>query len=104
MIYPDEPTGNFGKRLALARRAHGLTAVQVAGMAGLLRSRISRLERGTADPSLDDLRRIVRAIGVDVAYLLATRPGADDAHAARHLRRKARKAPADPDDVAGTDW
>jgi transcriptional regulator with XRE-family HTH domain len=90
MIYPDEPTGNFGKRLALARRAHGLTAKQVAGATGLRQSRISGLERGRAAPSLDDLRRLIRVLRLDIDYLLATRD--DDAvHAARHLSRRTRK-------------
>lgn len=104
MIYPNEPTGNFGKRLAVARRAHSLTVKQVADKTGLRPDRISGLEHGRAAPSLDDLRRIVRATGIDMACLLATRDGADDAHAARHLKRRTRNASADPDDLIAPPW
>jgi transcriptional regulator with XRE-family HTH domain len=91
MNYPDEPTGNFGRRLALARRAHGLTSKQLADKTGLRQSRVSGLERGRAAPSLDDLRRLARVLRLNIDYLLATRVGDDDAHAGRHLKRRTRK-------------
>lgn len=98
MDYPDEPTGNFGIRLAAARRSAGLTSKEAADRTGLRPSRISGIERGRVTPSLDDLRRIARALKFDLCYLMATRPGSDDAHAARHMRRRKRIPRLDPDD------
>lgn len=75
-----ENPGSFAVRLFHARGAHppvGLTQAQLAERAGLQQSTIAHYEAGRREPSLSNLRRLVRATGQSADYLLATRPGVD---------------------------
>ncbi len=85
-----ESTGKFGDRLAAARVREGLSIADLARKSGLGAPRVSKLENGYVPPSVDDVRRLVRALHCEADYLLATRPGLDDAHASQHLRHRAR--------------
>lgn len=92
-----ESTGKFCDRLVAARVREGLTLQQLADKAGLGKPRVVKLENGYASPSVDDVRRLTRALNCEADYLLATRPGLDDAHADQHLRHRARNPRLIPD-------
>jgi transcriptional regulator with XRE-family HTH domain len=55
----------------MARKRAGLTQAELARRLGLTQSQLSRWERGKVDPSLETLRRIVRACGLDLTVGLA---------------------------------
>jgi transcriptional regulator with XRE-family HTH domain len=58
------------KRLRALRQAAGLTQVQLAEMAGLTQSFISRLEQGKTDVSVSHMVAIANAVGVRPSDLL----------------------------------
>lgn len=60
-----------GKRVAALRNAAGLTQVALAMRAGLDPSLVSRIERGSANPTLSTVEALAQALGVTVADLLA---------------------------------
>jgi transcriptional regulator with XRE-family HTH domain len=56
-----------------ARRRAGLTQRDLARGAGTSQAAIARIERGRAQPSVDTLRRLVRACGFELRFQLAPR-------------------------------
>jgi transcriptional regulator with XRE-family HTH domain len=52
----------LGVRIRELRTARGMTVVQLAAAAGVSTGLISQVERGLADPSLETLRKISRAL------------------------------------------
>jgi transcriptional regulator with XRE-family HTH domain len=75
-------SGAFATRLYLARTAVPLTQEALAERAGIQggQSTIAHYEAGRREPGLDNLRRLVWALGESADYLLATRPGTDEDH------------------------
>ncbi len=67
-------THSFGRRLARLRDKAGLTQEALAERAGLSRNFIGLLEAGRQTPSLDSLRSLQEALGVDIESLV-TGPG-----------------------------
>jgi ribosome-binding protein aMBF1 (putative translation factor) len=59
-----------GGRLAAARKARGLTQVQLSRQLGLPQSQISRIERHPDRTTVRTLKRIARALHVDVQQLI----------------------------------
>jgi putative transcriptional regulator len=59
----------FGARLRAARKAAGVTQVELAKRLGLQQNRISDYERGTV-PSVEIAARLARAIGVPLDSLV----------------------------------
>ena len=59
-----------GDLLREARLRAGLTQDELARRVGTARSQISRYERGDVLPSLETLRRLVRACGLDLGFRL----------------------------------
>lgn len=57
-----------GDLLREARLRAGLTQDELAERAGTARSQISRYERGDVLPSLETLRRLVRACGLELGF------------------------------------
>jgi hypothetical protein len=55
-----------GDLLREARLRAGLTQAELAQRAGTARSQISRYERGDVLPSLETLRRLIRACGLEL--------------------------------------
>ena len=51
-----------------ARLRAGLTHAELAERSGTARSQISRYERGDVLPSLETLRRLVRACGLELSF------------------------------------
>ncbi len=62
----------FCKKLRFLRKNHRprLTQQQLAAELGLTQRKISRMETGEAEPSLDDLRQLCRYYGVSADWLL----------------------------------
>ncbi len=59
-----------GRKLAEARKAKGLTQVQLSRKVGLPQSQISRIERNPDRTTLRTLKRIARALNTDVSLLV----------------------------------
>jgi transcriptional regulator with XRE-family HTH domain len=57
-----------GDLLREARLRAGLTQAELAQRAATARSQISRYERGDVLPSLETLRRLVRACGLELGF------------------------------------
>ena len=62
----------MSQQIRKARKASGLTQVELADKAGVTQAYIAALENGTRkNPSLDLLRKLAKALKTDVAELLA---------------------------------
>jgi transcriptional regulator with XRE-family HTH domain len=59
-----------GDLLREARLRAGLTQAELAERAETQRSQISRYERGDVLPSLETLRRLIRACGLELSFRL----------------------------------
>ncbi|WP_206427477.1 helix-turn-helix domain-containing protein [Leucobacter chromiireducens] len=68
-----EELAEVGVRLRAARRERGLTLVDLAGLAGISVSTLSRLESGKRQASLELLLPLTRELGIRVDDLLAPR-------------------------------
>ncbi|MBU1442761.1 MAG: helix-turn-helix domain-containing protein [Gammaproteobacteria bacterium] len=53
------------------RAARAISQEQLADLAGLHRTYVGSVERGERNVSLDNIERLARALGLDVAALLA---------------------------------
>ncbi len=60
-----------GALIREARRRAGLTQAELARRVGTTQSAVARLERGRTEPSLERLRAILRACGLDLQVRLA---------------------------------
>jgi transcriptional regulator with XRE-family HTH domain len=60
-----------GRRIRQIRTGKGISQVALAGLAGLERSNLSRIENGKAEPGLRTLRDISKALGVGLLDLLS---------------------------------
>lgn len=60
----------LGERLRLRRIQVGLTQVELAARAGLLRTSITNIEAGRQRPPLHVLYRLCFALGIDLAAIL----------------------------------
>jgi transcriptional regulator with XRE-family HTH domain len=61
---------SLGTRIQDLRRKRGLTTRELATGVQVTSSLISQIEHGKTSPSLDTLRRIAKALGVPLTYLL----------------------------------
>jgi len=59
----------FGQRIAVLRRAAGLSQEAFADRCGFARSYMSRIERGKANPSLDAIETLAGGLKVSVKAL-----------------------------------
>lgn len=66
---PASPAAVLGMRLRHARRVAGLTLLQLAQKAQCSESLISKIENGSATPSLASLHRLAVALGTNIAAL-----------------------------------
>lgn len=61
----------LASRIRAHRKARGLSASELARRAGLARTHVSLIERGTRrTPSIETVQAIARALGVSVSELL----------------------------------
>lgn len=97
--------GILARRIAAARRARGLTQVDLGAALGLNQRSISKYERGKAEPSHSSLRALAARLGVRVDYFFE----ADEGRAATMLadgsttEAQARFLPLFPQVWAGRD-
>lgn len=63
----------FGQRVKELRQASGLSQEAFADKCGFARSYMSRIERGTANPSLDAIEALAVALGVPTSRLFEER-------------------------------
>lgn len=75
---------DIGAGIRLARRAAGLSQATVARRATLSQATVSRIERGTATASLDDLAAVAGIVGLDLAAQLY--PGGSPVRDVAHVR------------------
>ncbi|WP_035374705.1 helix-turn-helix domain-containing protein [Pseudoduganella violaceinigra] len=62
----------FGERVKELRLASGMSQEAFADRCGFARSYMSRVERGGANPSLDAIEILAKALGITVAQLFQT--------------------------------
>ena len=66
----------FGRRLRAARKAAGLSQVELGALLGMADKnaspRVSRYERGEREPDGETLQELSKALGVPPAYFLAS--------------------------------
>lgn len=60
----------LGRRIKELRGERGMTQEELADRSGLFRTYLSRIERGTANPTLSMLHALATAFRVDVTELL----------------------------------
>jgi transcriptional regulator with XRE-family HTH domain len=87
---PEPDRGEVGPRLRQLRDQKGLSARQVAGLAGLTPAYLSRLENGRVSPTVATLARLVEGMGETMATLFQEPPGVRETvvrRADRHLLR-----------------
>lgn len=68
----------MGDRLRSRRHELGLTLREVAEIAGLSLPYVSNLERGKGNPTLDALRKLARALDLDLGDLVDETPEESD--------------------------
>lgn len=68
---PADPRTLFGTRLAMLRKAHGLSQEALALESGLARSYVGGVERGQRNIALLNICKLAEAIGVRPSELLA---------------------------------
>ena len=61
----------FGKQIRRLRDRRGLTQEELANRSGIHVSYLSGIERGRRNPSLRSIRRLAKALGVQVGKLFA---------------------------------
>ncbi|MGH9116200.1 MAG: helix-turn-helix domain-containing protein [Acidimicrobiales bacterium] len=75
-----------GDLIREARLRAGLTQAELASRLGKAQSEIARWERGEVQPSLETLRTVVRACGLDLGFRLSTLDDSSDTIIDEHLR------------------
>jgi transcriptional regulator with XRE-family HTH domain len=61
---------NFGRRLRVIRKQQGVSQEKLAELAGLHRTYVSLVERGTCNISLLNIEKLARALQVPLAKLM----------------------------------
>src|SRR5215218_3435235 len=62
-------SGRLGGRVRELRRRRGLTLEELAGLSGVSRAMISKLERGEKNPTLVVAARLAEGLGVTLSHL-----------------------------------
>ncbi len=68
--YEAEPARAFGEAVREARTAQGVAQETLAGLAGIERSHMGKIERGEHMPTLVLILRIAKALGCSAASLM----------------------------------
>jgi len=74
-----EITKRFGLRVRRLRKDRGLSQEKLAFDAGIHRTYLGGIERGERNPTLKNITRIARALGVSLAELFAYDAGGAEA-------------------------
>lgn len=68
--YEAEPAKAFGAAVRALRMEHGVAQEDLANLAGIERSHLGKIERGTHMPTLALILKIARALGCSAADLM----------------------------------
>ena len=82
---PDQFLRTIGARVREARKRAGLTGQQLAETIGTTKTWIYSVEEGRQNVTIQGLRRLLRALGLDIREVVST--GADLPQDAARLRR-----------------
>lgn len=63
----------FGQTIRLLRKKRGLNQLKLAEKAGLHKNYVGMVERGERNPSLINISKLAKGLGVDVAVLFDSR-------------------------------
>ena len=87
---PEGPAIGVGGDLRALRKARGLTLVELARRVGRSVGWLSQVERGIAQPSIPDLRRLAAALGQPLSFFFgpAEGPEAERGHVVRAGSRR----------------
>ena len=66
---------NFGEKLAFLRKQHGMTQMELAEKLDISRQAVSKWERGTAEPSTENLISIGKLFDVSIDDLVVENSG-----------------------------
>jgi len=69
---------SIGERVRREREKQGLTGVALADKAGITPAMVSQIENNQAEPSLDTLENVAKALGVSVCYFLLEQEDVDN--------------------------
>ena len=69
-----KPATDFGRNLATARQAAGLTQMQFARMVGLSQQMVDYYERRASNPTAEFVQKAAKTLGVSVDELLGVKP------------------------------
>jgi ribosome-binding protein aMBF1 (putative translation factor) len=64
----------LGGQLAMLRKRHGISQVDLATKSGVEQADISKIERGLSNPTQDTLARLGHAFGVHLAFVADREP------------------------------
>jgi transcriptional regulator with XRE-family HTH domain len=78
-VLVSEITKRFGLRVRRLRKDRGLSQEKLAFDAGIHRTYLGSIERGERNPTLKNITRIARALGVSLAELFAYDAGGAEA-------------------------
>ena len=62
----------FGNRLQTARKKASMTQAEVAKVLNITQTTLSKYERGTLEPNIDTLRRLIELYEINANWLLGT--------------------------------
>src|SRR5918998_5403007 len=85
--------GRLGGRVRALRRGRGLTLEELAGVSGVSRAMISKLERGEKNPTLVVAAKLAERFGVTLSQLV----GMEDRREVVVVPRETRMAMRDPE-------
>ena len=61
---------DFGKKIQMLRKSHGLSQETLANILNINRNNLSRIETGKSEPNLSIIRDVVKYFNVDAASLI----------------------------------
>jgi transcriptional regulator with XRE-family HTH domain len=77
----------LGRRIAVLRKAKGLTLQQLAARSGVSRAMLSKVERAEKSPTLAIMSRIARGLDVSLSTLIGARPNSSKVVVVRKAER-----------------
>lgn len=79
---------DIGKKIEQQRKEKGLTSKELAKMADITPSMLSQIERGSANPSIQTLKVLAKALDVPTFSFLLEDTNTDDLIVRSHKRKK----------------
>ncbi|TKJ02654.1 helix-turn-helix transcriptional regulator, partial [Bacillus cereus] len=79
---------DIGKKIEKQRKEKSLTSKELAKMANITPSMLSQIERGSANPSIQTLKVLAKALDVPTFSFLLEDTNTDDLIVRSHKRKK----------------